>query len=366
MFRFLNHLNFQQVRDPDVQTPKSPENNNSKSSKEKDNKTMKLSSASQRTLNRKRSQQHLDSQLRNDGEETEEDLLLNNEKNIREKRNFRNNDDKHNMSVKNKSESTNFIQNGVNPTDICNETIPNSTKSKKQKKNNKLQTSSTVGAEEIMPNQEASMCHDHTQGMEKVLQNNMNNCENQCQEHLFSDPLQDVHDMGMIDLDKPSLEEYHHQELQKRNNIFSSHHTNHIGENSTSEVIRKEDQREVENCMSSNSFNLQQPDIVSWFPLLSKTSAMQCKTDDNDIKPFRSNVETPFVSASLKNNAHRNTFNCDDIASPKLAARHAMMLEKSAAKHAAIANRLRTPSLCFNVSASENSDTECHNKTPLL
>ena len=358
MFRF-----FQQVKNPDVQTPKSPENNDIKSSNV--NKTKKLSSASQRTLNRKRSQQHLDSQLRNDGDETEEDLLLNDERNIRGKRNFRSNDDKHTGSIKNKSEPTNFLENNGHLTEICNENIPNLTKSKKQKKNTKLQKSSNVGAEVILPNHETStpMCHDHNQDMDNAMQKNTNNGGNVCQEQIFSDPLQDV---GMIDLGKTPLEENHHQEFQKRNIITSFHQQNQIGEHSTNDTICKEDQCEVGNSMSSNSFNLQQPDIVSWFPLLSKTSAMQCKTDDNDKKPFRSNVETPFVSASLRNNANRNTFNCDDIASPKLAARHAMMLEQSAAKQAAIANRLRTPSLCFNVSASENSDNDCHNQTALL
>ena len=60
---------------------KPPETNDTKINNNVRNK--KLSSASQRTLNRKRSQQHLDSQLRNDGDETEEDMLLNKDKNSR-------------------------------------------------------------------------------------------------------------------------------------------------------------------------------------------------------------------------------------------------------------------------------------------
>ena len=96
---------------------------------------------------------------------------------------------------------------------------------------------------------------------------------------------------------------------------------------------------------------------------------MQCQDkDENDTKPFRSNVEIPFVSSNLRNNVvKRNTFNCDEIASPKLAARHAMMLERNAAKQAAISQRKKTPSFCFDVTASENSDNECQNNTsPLL
>ena len=120
----------------------------------------------------------------------------------------------------------------------------------------------------------------------------------------------------------------------------------------------------------SSSLNIphQQPDIVSWLPLLSKTTAMPCNHEDEiDKKPFRSNVEIPFVSSSLRKSVKKNaSFNCDDIASPKLAARHAMRLEQAAAKQAALEERKRTPSFCFNVSASETSDNECQNQMPLL
>ena len=90
------------------------------------------------------------------------------------------------------------------------------------------------------------------------------------------------------------------------------------------------------------------------------------QNDSNNDTTFRPNVEMPFTSLSSKNGAQRNNFMCDDIASPKLAAKHAFMLEQAAAKQAAIRQSKRTPSLCFDVSASENSENECHNEVPLL
>ena len=65
-----------------IKSPKSPENKDAKANNNVQ-KHKKLSSASQRSLNRKRSQRHLDSQqLRNDGDETESDRLLRDDKQV--------------------------------------------------------------------------------------------------------------------------------------------------------------------------------------------------------------------------------------------------------------------------------------------
>merc|ERR1711902_9077 len=99
----------------------------------------KLSSASQRTLNRKRSQQHLDSQLQNDGDETEEDMLLNKEKNSRNTMNSQRNDVNKTGLIRNKPNLSNTDRNEMpldhSPTDTTQ------IKNRKSKKNNKLQKS---------------------------------------------------------------------------------------------------------------------------------------------------------------------------------------------------------------------------------
>ena len=312
-------------------------------------RTKKLSSASQRTLNRKRSQQNLDSQLRDDGEETEEDLLLNDERCLRTKGNIQNNDSKNTSPIKSKRDNVNFSKNKCNIASRSNENFNNSTKHRKSKKNDKEEKPKIVVENEV-PKEEIvnlSICHNPNTHNNETLQNCNNNGDgNDSQEQISS--LHAVCHSGILDLNgTTNIEELHQDELQ----------------------TGKQDHSKVRNCINSTSFNShhQQPDIVSWFPLLSKTSAMQCKNDDNEIKPFRSNVEIPFVSSSLRNNVARNTFDLDDIASPKLAARHAMILEQAAAKQAAYSEKKRTPSFCFNVSSSDNSDdNECQNETPLL
>ena len=145
-----------QVKDPSQPTPKSPETHDSKSNNAVRGK--KLSSASQRTLNRKRSQQHLDSQLRNDGDETEEDLLLNEEKNNRSKRSLQNNDVKNSGLIKN-----GIFSNGCNGNEIQTNSAPSEsiqTKTRKSRKSSKVQRS-TNDVEIKTPNQEAptSICH---------------------------------------------------------------------------------------------------------------------------------------------------------------------------------------------------------------
>ena len=97
-----------QVKDPPAHVQKSPEAHDSKNSNLVRNK--KLSSASQRTLNRKRSQQHLDAQLRNDGDETEEDILLNGERSNGNTRITQRNDNR------NKLDTTNFNGNEIHST----------------------------------------------------------------------------------------------------------------------------------------------------------------------------------------------------------------------------------------------------------
>ena len=352
-----------QVKDPSQPTPKSPETHDSKSNNAVRGK--KLSSASQRTLNRKRSQQHLDSQLRNDGDETEEDLLLNEEKNNRNKRSLQNNDVKNSGLIKNGIDSNSCNGNEIQTNSAPSESIQ--TKTRKSRKSSKVQRS-TNDVEIKTPNQEVPTSISHNQGSNgDALQNCVKRGGSDCQDQLSSNHFQDVSNVGTIDQNERAMELRRHQQIPNEKNVSFSHDVNEFLDNSEFENNKLQKKHEKENSLISTSF--EQPDIVSWLPLLSKTSAMQCQDkDENDTKPFRSNVEIPFASSNLRNNVvKRNTFNCDEIASPKLAARHAMMLERNAAKQAAISQRRKTPSLCFDVTASENSDNECQNNTsPLL
>ena len=326
----------------------------------------KLSSASQRTLNRKRSQQHLDSQLRNDGDETEEDMLLNKDKNSRNVMNSQRNDGNNSGLIRNKPNLSNMEGNEMSSNHSPNDTAQ--TKNRKSKKNNKLHKL-VNDIEMNAPNERVpiSICQDHdgnSGGLQECVKRGGNDCQNQLSQNLF----QDVSNGEMIDLNNRTKEKSQFQQIPNEKNVSFSEDTNQFVGNSDSENKRMQKQKEKDNSLTSNSFNIQQPDIVSWLPLLSKTSAMQCHDkDENDIKPFRSNVEIPFASSNLRNNVvKKNSFNSDDIASPKLAARHAMMLERNALKQDAISHRKRTPSLCFDVTASENSDNECQNNPSLL
>ena len=348
-----------QVKDTQAHVQKSPEAHDSKNSNLVRNK--KLSSASQRTLNRKRSQQHLDAQLRNDGDETEEDILLNGERSNGNTRITQRNDNR------NKLDTTNFNGSEIHSNATLNENTQ--MKSRKSKRSNKSQKP-TNNVEIKTQNQEVTMpvCQNQdTNG--DALWNCVKRDGVDCQNQSSSNHFQDISNIGMIEENVIARKQNNLQDIPCEKTVSFSNDANQLLGNSESENKRFPKEKEKDNCLTTTSFNAQQPDIVSWLPLLSKTSAMQCHdTDENDIKPFRSNVEIPFVSSNLRNNVvKKNTFNCDDIASPKLAARHAMMLERSAAKQAAISQRKRTPSLCFDVTASENSDNECQNNTtPLL
>jgi hypothetical protein len=317
-------------------------------------------------MSRKRSQQHLDLQ-QTDGDETEEDLLLNDDKKIKTKR-AQNNDSTNTSPVDNKPECNNLVvSEGSNIK--SNGNIQNLTKNRKSKKNSKLNKSSNNGGDDVISKKETtlSICHNHNKEDDEALQNKTNGGGNGCHKQLSANPFQELRNIGVMDRHKTIEEENQPQEQHKRNVIIPAHYASQVLEENGIAVKNK--QGDCSNNSDIATFcnvQHQQPDIVSWFPLLSKTTAMQCRNEKNDTNAFRSNVEHPFASSSLKNSVKRNTFNCEDIASPKLAARHSRMLEQAAAKQAVISQRKRTPSLCFNISASETSDNECQNEIPLL
>ena len=317
-------------------------------------------------MSRKRSQQHLDLQLR-DGDETEEDLLLNDEKKIKAKK-AQNNDNTNASPVGNNPDCNNIVV-CENQNIKSNGNTHNVTKNRKPKKNGKQNKFSNSRGDDVISKKETSLsiCHNHNKEDDEVLQNKFNGGGNVCHKQLSENPCKEQETIVVMDLNKILEKENELHENKELNKITSAHRpTNQVSENGENEM--KPNKEECNNNpIATTSCNIQQPDIVSWFPLLSKTSAMKCRKDDNELKAFRSNVEFPFTSSSsVRNDIKRNTFNCDDIASPKLAARHVQLLEQAAAKQALISQRKRTPSLCFNASVSEDSDNECQNEIPLL
>ena len=138
-----------------------------------------------------------------------------------------------------------------------------------------------------------AICQDHdgnSGGLQECVKRGGNDCQNQLSQNLF----QDVSNGEMIDLNNRTKEKSQFQQIPNEKNVSFSEDTNQFVGNSDSENKRMQKQKEKDNSLTSNSFNIQQPDIVSWLPLLSKTSAMQCHDkDENDMKPFRSNVEIP-------------------------------------------------------------------------
>ena len=357
-----------------MQSLKSPENNGGKNNN--NFRTKKLSSASQRAMSRKRSQQHLDLQLC-DGDETEEDLLLNDEKKSKTKR-TQNNGITNTSPVGTITECNNHVVVTENSSNKCNGNSSHiTTKNRKPKKGSKQQskTSACGGGDEINAKKETTslpFCHNQNIKGDEVLQNEDNGGGNCCHKQLSSNRFHEDGDIGMMDRPKSVGEEAETKDHHIRKEMVSAHQN--VGQFTADKVSVANRQKQMD-CTNISGTSIpscslmqhQQPDIVSWFPLLSKTSAMQCnKNDSNNDTTFRTNVEMPFTSLSSKNGVQRNNFMCDDIASPKLAAKHAFVLEQAAAKQAAIRQSKRTPSLCFDVSASENSDNECHNEVPLL
>lgn len=320
-----------------IKSPKSPENKDAKSNNNAQ-KHKKLSSASQRSLNRKRSQRHLDSQqLRNEGEETESDRLLRDDKQLSMRRDTSTN----NMEVENVLR----LHKGENSRKDCK-----SDHSSENRINEASRHSLSL-----------SECQNQNLINDESRRQNCLNIRGRGSIDLSSTE-------GIIDPNRPMNGLDHFQEFKEGNDHSCK---SNFTESNGSILPNRPGNLDGVNVPSlSSSLNIphQQPDIVSWLPLLSKTTAMPCNHEDEiDKKPFRSNVEIPFVSSSLRKSVKKNaSFNCDDIASPKLAARHAMRLEQAAAKQAALEERKRTPSFCFNVSASETSDNECQNQMPLL
>ena len=320
-----------------INSPKSPENKDAKANNNVQ-KHKKLSSASQRSLNRKRSQRHLDSQqLRNDGDETESDLLLRDDKQVGMRRDA----------------STNNVE---------DENVFQLNKKENAKRDGKLDNSSRNQINEASQHSlSLSECQNQNLINDGAQRQNCVNGRGRGSVDLSSTE-------NIIDPNRPRNELGHFPGFKEGNDNSCK---SHFAESNGALLPNRPEHLDGGNVPSlSSSLNIphQQPDIVSWLPLLSKTTAMPCNHEDEmDKKPFRSNVEIPFVSSSLRKSVKRNTsFNCDDIASPKLAARHAMRLEQAAAKQAALEERKRTPSFCFNVSASETSDNECQNQMPLL
>ena len=118
---------------------------------------------------RKRSQQHLDLQL-TDGDETEEDLLLNDEKKIKTKR-AQNNDITNTSPVGNKPDCNNLVLHQSSNIK-SNGNIHNLTKIESQK-NSKLNKFSNNGGDDVISKKETSLsiCHNHNKEDDEALQN---------------------------------------------------------------------------------------------------------------------------------------------------------------------------------------------------